>query len=218
MRVPLYLGSACTIVSFVFRCSFGPACRKRQLIVRLLTIIALPFKYFFKNNVHHFHTDRMWWSENLAVVLVLNENEEIGLNGQKENDIYASPFFKSAVVTVKFVPTEDPNNFHLGHGELLYIWRDRQLAQHSTRKSFVRKRRSIQGRRSFTDQTVVTPRTRAASGAFHVAAFVRLVPIATPVALLRTIDPVHWRQPPNNRIRLALIRIIDHDYYIGYAT
>jgi len=52
---------------------------------------------------------------------VLNENEKIGLNGQKENDIYATPFFKSAVVTIKFVPTEDPQQFPLGtQRELLY--------------------------------------------------------------------------------------------------
>jgi len=45
---------------------------------------------------------------------------------------------------------------------------------------------------AFTDQTVGVSRTRATAGTLHVAAFVRLVPIATPVALLWTVDAVHW--------------------------
>ena len=42
-----------------------------------------------------------------------------------------------------------------------------------------------------TDQTVGVPWPRAAAGTLHIAAFVRLVAIATSVALVRAIDSVH---------------------------
>ena len=42
-----------------------------------------------------------------------------------------------------------------------------------------------------TDPTVGISRSRAAAGALHVAAFGCPVPVATTVALVRTIDAVH---------------------------